>query len=99
MVVCYKNIGKRTWSKDLPIRIGTSYPRDRLSRFITTEWVNNGRVTGFSEEKVAPGDYATFTCKFQKNKFVHNCEIFQLVFDGKLWFPESEIIIDLDHKK
>ena len=78
--------------------MGTSYPRDRLSGFVTEEWICHNRVAGLSEESIAPGNYATFTCKFKKNKFVHNSEIFQLVFDGKLWFPESEIIIDLDHK-
>jgi radical SAM protein with 4Fe4S-binding SPASM domain len=98
VVVCYKNIGKRAWHRKFPIRLGTSYPRDRLSRFFTKDWISPNRVCGFSEAKVAPGNYATFRCKLKKNKFFHNCETFQLVYDGELWFPESEINIDLDHK-
>lgn len=90
LVVKALNTGNQTWYRDgtNPIRIGTSYGRDRISIFCDTTWINCNRPAGLTEASVAPGGTGTFGfwIKIPSNaQGYHGYEYFSLVVEGKAW--------------
>src|SRR5688572_26908296 len=55
-----RNVGTATWTNDV-VRLGTSNPRDRLSSFANSSWINRGRATPLDQPFVEPGRTGRFT--------------------------------------
>ncbi len=86
VTIVLKNVGARAWADST--RFGTTEPRDRSSAFVSDDWLDPGRVFGFTSlvesgqsvevsfDIVAPevaGDYV---------------ETFNLVEEGVAWFSD-----------
>lgn len=54
-----RNKGYKTWDQSF-IRLGTSGPQDRQSKFFDESWDESTRPTSLLETSVAPGDIGTF---------------------------------------
>jgi len=55
-----QNVGSGTWTNDV-VRLGTSNPRDRLSSFANSSWLNRARATPLDQAFVEPGKSGRFT--------------------------------------
>jgi radical SAM protein with 4Fe4S-binding SPASM domain len=85
-----RNTGAFTWTQEVQLYLGTSGQRDRTdSVYYHPQWISRNRVCTFTEEKVAPGEQATFRCPISKGE-PQRPERFQLVFDGRLWLPSTQ---------
>ena len=81
-----KNVGAKTW--DTKTRIGTTNPRDRVSAFAGTDWVNDHRPDGVSGT-VAPGKSYTFTFNLHAPaKTGVYTEKWGVVEEGVAWFSD-----------
>jgi serine O-acetyltransferase len=80
------NRGRQTWTKDTLLRIGVV--GDQPSACYHPGWISPNRICTFSEEKVAPGETATFN--FTLNPANLDSERFQLVIEGVCWIPNTE---------
>lgn len=85
-----QNIGKRTWTRQTNLRIGTSTERDRISALYHPRWISRNRVCTFSEQMVQPGEIATFDFEIMPSG---QTEDFELVVEGKLWLPSTKFQI------
>jgi radical SAM protein with 4Fe4S-binding SPASM domain len=95
IIVRVQNIGSLTWTRGVRLWIGTSVKRDRTdSAFYHSSWLTQNRVCTFSEEVVAPGEKATFRFRVSPVKPAI-LEHFQLVFEGRLWLPNTVFQIPL----
>jgi hypothetical protein len=54
-----RNIGSHAWSNN-SMRLGTTGPNDRSSRFMGSGWINAARPATMNEPVVNPGSVATF---------------------------------------
>ncbi|HLI62147.1 MAG TPA: radical SAM protein [Terriglobales bacterium] len=84
-----QNIGTFTWTKGTHLFVGTSVGRDRLnSIYYHPSWLTRNRPCTFLEDEIAPGKTATFRFRIaSRNSEVP--ERFQLVFEGRLWLPNT----------
>lgn len=55
-----QNIGTATWTNDI-VRLGTTNPRDRISVFANSTWINGARPTPLDQAFVKPGGTGRFT--------------------------------------
>ncbi len=83
-----KNSGTSKWQKsgNIPVRLATSNPKDRMSRFI-----DSNRVL-LDQEEINPGETGKFTFNITapNTPGVYE-EYFTLVRDGKTWFRDIGI--------
>jgi len=87
-----KNVGEATWTARTKVHIGTAAPRDRPSELHHPSWLKPCRVARFAEERVAPGETATFRFRVGPSQWQHP-EVFQLVADGICWLPGTQFEI------
>jgi radical SAM protein with 4Fe4S-binding SPASM domain len=95
VTVRVQNVGSLTWTRNDQLRVGTSARRDRVNSILYhPSWISSNRVCTFSEEVVAPGQGATF--RFQCSVVRPTTpERFQLVFEGRLWLPNTVFRVPL----
>jgi len=86
MRLVVQNQGTCIWDRNTPVRIGTALPRDRQSAYYDPTWISSNRLVSFTEEKVPPGETATFRFRL-KPSFTVPSESFQLVVEGIAWLP------------
>jgi hypothetical protein len=55
-----QNVGTATWTNDV-VRLGTSNPRDRISAFANSSWIQANRPTPLDQPFVEPGNVGRFT--------------------------------------
>lgn len=55
-----QNVGTATWTNDI-VRLGTTAPRDRISSFANSGWIQGNRPTPLDEPFVRPGGVGRFT--------------------------------------
>ena len=55
-----QNVGTATWTNDI-VRLGTTAPRDRISSFADSGWIQGNRPTPLDEPFVRPGGVGRFT--------------------------------------
>jgi Bacterial Ig domain len=55
-----QNVGTATWTNDV-VRLGTTNPRDRLSSFANSSWIQANRPTPLDQPFVEPGNVGRFT--------------------------------------
>jgi radical SAM protein with 4Fe4S-binding SPASM domain len=96
LVLLARNTGSRTWTPADSIRIGTANPRDHSSPLATAGWLSSNRVTTFCEDRVRPGEIATFRFTVLP---VAGCplEMFQLLAEGSSWIPNTRFRVDSAH--
>ncbi len=87
--VTVRNTGALTWTKGIQLKIGTSARRDRMdSKYYHPTWLTPNRICTFSEERVAPGEEATFRFRVAPTE-AGPPERFQLLFEGRLWLANT----------
>jgi radical SAM protein with 4Fe4S-binding SPASM domain len=87
-----QNTGTISWQQGDMIRIGTSTPRDREAACAHSSWLSTNRIGSFQESSVPPGEKATFA--FEINRLEEGePEVFQLVAEGRFWFPYTRFSI------
>lgn len=87
-----RNIGTRSWERTDNLRIGTTRPRDRVSAYHDASWLGVNRIGTFREDRVAPGETATFEFRVHPHEELPT-ETFQLVLEGKFWLPNTSFEI------
>lgn len=88
-----ENNGAFVWTQGLQLYVGTSGRRDRVdSTRYHPRWISRNRVCTFVEERVAPGEKATFKFPISNGRAT-GAERFQLVFDGRIWLPNTQFQI------
>lgn len=67
VTVFAKNTSATVWSKtgNNPIRLATSNPKDRASVFCDDSWLNCNRIAAPNEDRIAPGQVASFSFSFK----------------------------------
>lgn len=90
--ISIRNDGNATWYSGgrFPMRLGTSAPIDRASKFYASTWIASSRVSNMNEASVAPGQTATFTVPLKAPIFngVYT-ENFSQIIEGYAWFPQE----------
>jgi hypothetical protein len=81
-----KNTGTKAW--DSKTRIGTTQPRDRVSKFADSSWVADNRPAAVVGT-VAPGATYKFTFNLAATTPGTYDEFFGVVEDGVAWFSDS----------
>lgn len=83
-----RNTGTQTWKKGV-INLGPTQPTDRISKFLTAEWLSNNRPTTINENSVAPGEIGTFDFWIQapdtKGEYK---EYFNIVAENITWLTD-----------
>jgi radical SAM protein with 4Fe4S-binding SPASM domain len=92
MCLVVQNTGSATWTREHPLRIGTTDPRNRVSAYYHPSWLYPNRITGISEDTVPPGGRATFHFQVKPAAGVP-AETFQLVVENKVWLPNTRFEI------
>jgi radical SAM protein with 4Fe4S-binding SPASM domain len=88
MRLVVRNTGAMDWTRADRIHIGTSAPRDRQSRLQHPTWLGHNRIGTFREDRVRPGETATF--EFQVAPPAAGApETFQLLVEGRGWLPDT----------
>lgn len=86
-----KNTGNTAWTKngDFPIKLATTYGRDRNSIFNDGSWPSANRAATLNEDTVAPGANGTFTFNV-KVPSVNGAyqEHFSLIAEGYTWMND-----------
>ena len=91
LTVVAKNTGNVTWYKNqgFPVKLATTSPNDRLSRFRSSNWPASTRAALLTEESVAPGQNGTFSFEISvppvSGAFF---ERFNLVAEGYTWLND-----------
>lgn len=89
-----KNTGSQTWYREgaKPMRLGTSTPQDRVSRFRDSTWLSSNRAASLKQNSVATGGTGTFEfwIKVPDGRGTWE-EKFNLVADGTTWLPPGGI--------
>lgn len=87
-----KNESATVWQKDgtYPARLGTSRNQDRMSASCLPSWITCNRPAGMTEDKVYPGQDATFAfnMKAPTQKGEHR-EYFKPVLEWKGWMMDD----------
>src|SRR5262249_22334015 len=91
MCLVVRNVGEAAWTRDDPIRIGTTDPRTRPSAYYHGTWISSDRVAAPLEEVVPPGATAMF--HFRITPASVPSDRFQLVVEGKTWLPNTRFEI------
>lgn len=86
-VIKAKNTGTATWKKE-NVRIGTSAPGDRTSRFYDSSWLNRVRPATLKEDSVAPGQTGTFEFWMTAPSNYKGREYFRPVVEGVTWLND-----------
>jgi hypothetical protein len=89
-----ENKGRMGWYRRglFPVRVGTTGPRDRRSKFAHSEWLAPDRPAELPQEVVAPGDKVTFSFQVVAPSEPGDYEErFSLVAEGIGWMDESEV--------
>ena len=90
-----RNTGTAWWYNNGlgEIRLGTSNPQDRNSGFyVAGNWISTNRAVKMKEDKVVPGEVATFTFEIIGNTPSGTYpEYFKPVAEGKTWLPDKGI--------
>jgi hypothetical protein len=55
-----QNVGTATWTNNV-VRLGTTNPRDRISAFANSSWIQGNRATPLDQPFVEPGGVGRFT--------------------------------------
>jgi hypothetical protein len=55
-----QNVGTATWTNNV-VRLGTTNPRDRISSFANSSWIQGNRATPLDQPFVEPGNVGRFT--------------------------------------
>jgi hypothetical protein len=93
LTVTVKNTGNLPWYRtgSQPVRLGTTNPRDRVSKFYTTSWILKNRPANLGTDVVYPGEQATFSFTVEAKDFGGKTvtENFGLVAEHEEWFMEG----------
>lgn len=96
--VVLKNSSNQTWynNGNNPVQLATWLPSNRKSLIEGSGWISPYRPATMQESSVAPGSNATFLFNAiapGPNNGQNNFgEYFNLVMEGKSWFPVSQVI-------
>lgn len=94
--VVVRNTGTATWTHDTGLRIATTRRRNRHSAWYHPSWMNADRIGTFREQRVRPGDTATFVFSVTPPPPGSADEYFQLVVDGVGWLPNTHVVLTAD---
>jgi surface antigen len=92
LVLKAKNTGSNTWYKtgSNPVRLATSSPNDRTSRFADGSWHSGTRPAVMDEASVAPGQVGTFEFQLTVPSDAGTWnEHFNLVMENQGWLTPS----------
>lgn len=91
-----RNMGLNTWTPAF-VRLGTSKPNDRGSRFYDPSWPDPARPTQLLESSVAPGQIGTFqfTMKAPSYAGVYT-EPFNIVAEGVTWMNDNNLSVKVN---
>ena len=101
MTMRLKNTGSIPWEKS-SMHLGTSWPRDRDSRFFDTTWLDAHRPAELNEASVQPGETGTF--KFwvktpDTASDIATKEYFQPVVEGRTWLADRGVYWDMNVRR
>lgn len=90
-----RNLGRRTWTRQSGLNIAAARPKNRRdSALYHPSWLQPDRIGSFKEERVAPGEIATFEFEINRTPTEkHHEEHFQLVIEGNCWLPNTGFMI------
>lgn len=91
VVNALKNTSNQIWSKNgpSPLRLGTSGPRDRVSKFQDSTWLASSRPAKLNEETVKPGEIATFGYWMKAPSAVGTYkEYFNILAENRSWMTD-----------
>lgn len=107
----YKNNGSQVWSNagSNPVRLGTSHPRDRVSRFYSSSWSSPSRPATFTKKvngdgsttdtgTINPGEIVRFEFTVTGppvSAQTNFPEYFQPVVDGVTWLQDYGAFLNL----
>lgn len=86
-----KNTGYQTWEKSI-LKVGTSSPQGRQSKFQDESWLTSNRPARITEEAIKPGETGTFEFVLaapQETGAYREC--FNLVAEGLRWLNGKEV--------
>lgn len=86
IVAAMRNTGHIEWTRETNLYIGTAGLRDHVSSLFHDTWFCASRTTGMEQEKVGPGEIATFRFRATDGE-TRVPESFQLVAEGLAWIP------------
>jgi hypothetical protein len=91
-----QNMGLNTWTPAF-VRLGTSRPNDRGSRFYDSSWPDPARPTQLLESSVAPGQIGTFQFAMKAPPYAGTfTEPFNLVAEGVTWMNDNNLSIKVN---
>lgn len=96
-----KNTGNVTWRRDSskPIRLGTSSPVDRVSKFfVNGDWIGTNRASGADKDIIAPGETTRFSFVIKAPDDMAPgtyTEYFRPLIDGTTWLTDQNINIPI----
>ncbi len=86
--VAVRNSGNTPWYK-YGVNLATSLPKDRISAFRDASWLSANRSATMNEDRVNPGDIATFEFWVTAPSFSgERREYFNIVAEGITWMPD-----------
>jgi radical SAM protein with 4Fe4S-binding SPASM domain len=86
-----RNVGLRPWTRDAPLLIAPSRPRDRSSALATPSWLSLHRAARMLEEKVEVGEVGSFALPLTSGAAQR--ETFQLLVEDVCWLPNTEFAV------
>lgn len=92
--ITVKNTGSTPWQNSgaNAVKLGTTQPNDRKSRFYSPQWLSENRAVSFTQATVAPQETATFVVPVTAGGAGGSVtEKFGLVAEGITWFTGVEI--------
>jgi hypothetical protein len=92
-----RNTGTATWTKNgtYPVKLGTWHP-GRNSATQHVNWPSQNRLTGLSEDSVAPGEIGTFSFNVRAPYGGEFFESLNLVAEGHKWFNDPGFLYYLN---
>lgn len=91
-----RNMGLKTWTSAF-VRLGTSKPNDRNSRFYDTSWPDPARPTQLMESSVAPGQVGTFQFAMKAPSYAGTfTEPFNIVAEGFTWMNDTNLSVKVN---
>jgi hypothetical protein len=86
-----QNVGTATWTNDI-VRLGTSNPRDRISAFANSTWIQANRATPLDQAFVEAGKTGTFSFNVTAPAVSANTvfnEFFAPVAEARAWMENN----------